>query len=125
MMPKRLLITGTREGWDLQVLYSALQMHYEELGGGDVILVHGAAVGVDGQASIWWTAQGRPIEGHRADWKRFGRAAGPRRNSEMVALGADLCIGFIGASSVGTVDCLKKAEKAGIRCVKYYGVEDD
>lgn len=43
-------------------------------------------------------------------------AAGPRRNAEMTALGADECWGFPHPSrpSFGTRNCMRLAEKAGI-----------
>ena len=40
--------------------------------------------------------------------------AGPRRNSRMVARGADRCLAFPGVGSRGTWDCARKAVDAGI-----------
>jgi len=57
-------------------------------------------------------------EVHRADWKKYGRAAGPIRNKQMVELGADLCLAFPdhpkGHGSRGTWNCVKLAQQAGI-----------
>lgn len=57
-------------------------------------------------------------EVHRADWKKYGRAAGPIRNKQMVELGADLCLAFPdhpkGEGSRGTWNCVDLAQQARI-----------
>lgn len=111
----RLLITGTRKGWDHQILTDALTDALLRLGTGDgTVLVHGAAPGVDRQAAYIWKGWGLEDEPHPAQWEAHGKAAGPIRNQEMVDLGADLCLAFIHPDSVGTVHCARIAEAAGI-----------
>ena len=118
---RRLLITGSRDGWDYDHLTRVLEEWYAELSqyGQEVVLVHGAAEGVDTQAALYWTALGRPVEPHPAKWKVYGMKAGPIRNSEMVELNADICIAFPGKKSVGTHDCAKKAKARGIKTIVY------
>lgn len=113
---KRLLITGTRKGVDHMALVRELRWWYTHLSPNfePVLLVHGAAPGVDRQAAAIWSTAFLPTEPHPADWRTLGPAAGPVRNAEMVALGADQCIAFPGADSVGTYDCIEKAKAAGI-----------
>lgn len=115
MTQARLLITGTREGWDKEHLAAVLKDHYYRLanGGRRVVLVHGAADGVDTQAAEIWEAHGLVCDPHPADWAK-GKWAGPARNSLMVSLGADQCIAFLIPNSKGTLDCLLKASQAGI-----------
>lgn len=116
---KRLLVTGSRHGWDQQVLETTLEIAHYLLTEDDdeVILVHGAAPGVDTQAAAYWESKGRPVEPHPAAWREEGPAAGPIRNSLMVSLGADLCVAY--GTGRGTSDCATKAKAAGItvRCV--------
>jgi hypothetical protein len=57
---------------------------------------------------------GYQIEAHPADWQRHGRAAGHRRNAEMITLGADGCVAFIRAASPGSTTTARLAEAAGI-----------
>jgi len=68
---------------------------------GGVLLVHGACPrGADVIAAAYAArTPGYWVEAHPEDWHRYGRAAGYRRNAEMIALGADGCAAFIRDSS--------------------------
>lgn len=81
-----------------------------------VVIRHGDCPygGVDLHAENWAKAREQLWDPRPADWDTYGKAAGPIRNAEMIALGADLCIGFPGPRSRGTWDCLEKATNAGI-----------
>lgn len=82
---------------------------------GTIIVVHGdCETGMDRIAADWCRANFVNDEPHPAKWKEHGKAAGPIRNSEMVALGADMCLAFPILESPGTYDCTGKARKAGI-----------
>lgn len=62
-------------------------------------------------------SQGYTVESYPADWKRYGRAAGPIRNRQMLEEGKpDLIIAFHSnlAESRGTANMVKIARKAGI-----------
>jgi len=47
-------------------------------------VIHGGAKGVDLIAHDWAKKHGIPVEVYAADWGRFGKAAGHRRNVVMV-----------------------------------------
>jgi hypothetical protein len=50
-----------------------------------------------------------------ADWKRYGRRAGPLRNKRMLEEGKPtFVLAFPAADSKGTIDMIRQAEKAGI-----------
>lgn len=68
--------------------------------------------GADFWAFIWAKNHNVEHEPYPADWKAFGRAAGPLRNTKMAELGADLCIAFPGGR--GTDDMTRKATTVGI-----------
>lgn len=116
---KRLLVTGSRSWTDREAIRGALRQAWRDLQPGPIVLVHGAARGADVIARDIWTGGGLPDEPHPADWKTYGRAAGPRRNQEMVDLGADLVLAFPSPDSIGTRDCIRKARAAGIKVWVY------
>jgi len=100
---------------------------YYDLGPGKHVIVHGACpTGADKMADDFAKYHDLSIDPHPADWNRLGRAAGPLRNAEMVALGADICLAFIGNCSSprchrpephpshGATHCANLAERAGI-----------
>jgi hypothetical protein len=57
---------------------------------------------------------GYRTEEHPADWRRYVRAAGHRRNAEMIALGADGCTAFIRGGSPGRTSTVRLARAVGI-----------
>ena len=77
-------------------------------------IVHGAARGADKIAGQEAQKLGLLIEEHPADWDRYGKSAGYRRNELMAQLGADLCIAFWDGSSLGTQHMIDLAKKYGI-----------
>lgn len=122
--PYRVLVTGARDWPDdlAGFVYRKIEP-YVRLARAvkrDVIIVHGANFNTDSSvdhlADIYAMTWGEGVlpERHPADWAGYGQAAGPRRNSEMVALGANVCLAFPTPQSRGTIDCLTKAAKAGI-----------
>lgn len=94
----RLLITGSRTHqwtpYDSHALLIAVQKIVEKTQKNPT-LVHGGATGADTEAArVGQHLFNLQAEVHRADWKKYGRAAGPIRNKQMVELGADLCLAF-------------------------------
>jgi hypothetical protein len=81
-----------------------------------VLLVHGACPrGADAIGSAYAArTPAYQIEAHPADWHRYGRAAGHRRNTEMITFGADGCVAFIQDASPGSTTTVRLAEAAGI-----------
>lgn len=120
----RVLITGSRD-WDdrsilAQVLLNAEMTAIPEHGRlAKMLLVSGACpTGADRIAEEYAEEWGWKIERHPADWDQYGKRAGFLRNSEMVHLGADVCLAFIKNESRGASMTARLAEEAGIPTVR-------
>lgn len=53
----------------------------------DTVIIHGAGRGLDTLAGELAFKHGFDIEAYEADWKRYGKSAGPIRNAEMLEKG--------------------------------------
>jgi hypothetical protein len=82
--------------------------------------MHGACPrGADAIAAAYAArTPGYRIEPHSADCHRYGRAAGFRRNTEMIALGADGCAACIRGGSHGSTSTVRLATQ---RLASLYG----
>jgi predicted Rossmann-fold nucleotide-binding protein len=78
------------------------------------LLIEGGAAGADRLAREWAAANGVLHVTVMADWKRYGPAAGPIRNAEMLReYKPDAVIAFPGGT--GTADMVTIARKAGVK----------
>ena len=106
----RVLICGSRNWTDGEAIFAAL----EALPGVHVV-IEGEAPGADSLARDAAYALGIPVLPFPADWEKYGRAAGPIRNQQMLEEGTpDLVLAFPIGSSPGTWDMVRRAQAAGI-----------
>lgn len=112
-MTLRFIVTGNRDYADVATMRAVLVCVPR-----GSIIVHGAATGADSIAHDLCNEFGLVSEPHPAQWAKWGKAAGPIRNREMVALGANgiLAFGdlFDGTKHTGTGDCFFAALRAAI-----------
>lgn len=82
-----------------------------------ITVIHGGCRGADLLAGEVAVRMGIEVIEIRADWKRFGRAAGPIRNKTMLNLGPDEVWAFHAdlTRSKGTANMVRQAEKAGVK----------
>lgn len=78
-----------------------------------VIVVHGACRGADSLAESYARSRGLLVESYPADWDRYGRSAGPKRNAKMVGI-ANAVVAFWDGKSSGTRDTIDKAKQKNI-----------
>lgn len=89
------------------------------------VVVSGCAPGADAGGEEWADSRGIAVQRFPADWERYGRSAGPRRNQQMADYcdGAlqDACILFPGGA--GTASMRRIATARGLRVVLYQDKE--
>lgn len=135
-MKPRILVTGSRGIVGMpaaeKLIRETLEVVRSQEFFADAVLVHGMCYGADAIAAKAWRELGGVEEPHPARWGVCSRdckpahrkrnlhggtycpTAGRRRNTEMVELGADLCLAFIYQHSPGATHCADSAEAAGI-----------
>lgn len=113
-MTYRLLICGDRNWTDKRSIEAIIRATHAEHE--DLVIIEGEARGADSIARDTAIGMGIPVEPYAADWQKFGRAAGPIRNQQMLETQPDMVIGFHNdlENSKGTKDMLNRAKKEGI-----------
>lgn len=121
----RLVCTGSRYYSYPLVVTRWLDAFWQDHTPEGLTVVHGGCrTGFDNIVSVWAQnlIQARPHkpiveEVYPADWAAFGPVAGPRRNQQMVSLGAHgALVGLIeGLKCAGTVDCLRRIKDKNIQ----------
>lgn len=102
----RVLVTGGR-GYDNK---RRLDRVLDLIGPSEI--AEGGAFGADSLSRMWAHERGVPCRTYRADWKKYGRGAGPIRNRFMHAdFKPQAVVAFEGGA--GTADMIKVARAAG------------
>lgn len=103
----RIVVTGGRNYANYEALFAALDRMQP------VAIATGCAAGADALVRLWCIHRGRDCAMFAADWKKYGRSAGPRRNRAMLdEFMPDVVIAFKGGR--GTEDCIRAAQDRGI-----------
>ncbi len=77
-----------------------------------IIIVSGCASGADIIGERYANENGLEVERYPADWKTYGRSAGPRRDKQMAEV-SDYVICFWDGQSRGTKSMIKYARQYG------------
>ncbi len=110
----KVLVCGGRKYFDKESLFTVL----DRLNIGHV--VHGGAPGADSFADTWALWNKVEVTTYKADWQRYGKAAGPIRNERMLREAApDAVVAFEGGA--GTADMVRRALQAGVLCFRVVG----
>jgi len=105
------LVCGGRDYLDERRVYAML----DDLRPSEV--VHGGCpTGADAFAGQWAKDRRIPCTVFEADWKQYGKAAGPKRNQLMLDVGGvDIVLAFPGGS--GTWDMVTRVRKGGYHLI--------
>lgn len=122
--PLRVLVCGGRDYADRRAVYHVLDRI--ELEHGISCIIHGAARGADALADDWaYDDVHHPtvrVERYRANWKKFGPAAGPIRNQQMLERSSpSVVVAFPGGR--GTANMVALAQQARVRVIDMRGLE--
>lgn len=105
-------IVGSRHFTNYEFFKKHLDLKIEEIGMNDakIKVVSGGARGVDTLAVRWAKNQGHELKIFRPNWKKYGRAAGPIRNKQIVQE-SHVVIAFWDGVSKGTLSSIQLAKK--------------
>lgn len=124
-MEKRLVIAGCRDYEDYieakEFIDACIKRIKKE---NKIIIVSGGCSGADLIGEKYARENGYRLEVYRAEWDKYGRAAGPKRNMEMAKVG-DYVICFWDGKSKGTKSMIEAAKKLSkpLR-IKYIGTKN-
>ena len=109
----RIVIGGCRYYEDYRGFCDFVERCIENEEKAEIVILSGHCAGVDLMAERYAIERGLALEIVPANWAKYGRAAGPVRNKQMVEK-ADVVIAFWDGRSKGTaslLQCAKKLEK--------------
>lgn len=116
----RLIVAGSRDITDRRIVREAIEDADLLFGPVDEI-VHGGARGVDSIAHDIAKAKGFPkVTPMHAEWDKYGKAAGPKRNAKMAEYG-DALVAVWDGKSPGTHDMIERAMARGLDVLVYQG----
>ena len=113
----RIITAGGRDFGDYRLLADTLDSLLTELETDDITIVSGGCRGADTLGERYASEHGIPIKVFPADWKTWGRAAGPIRNRQMAefaSAGHGILIAFWDGKSRGTASMIRLAGQYGL-----------
>lgn len=111
----KLIIAGSRTFTDFKKLCEVCDQILQDQT--DVEIVSGAYYkGADKLGEQYTIERGYKLTKFPADWERFGKAAGPKRNEQMANY-ADALIAFWDGKSKGTKNMIQIAEKENLKVI--------
>ena len=115
----RVIIAGTRtfDNYSLLCEYADFKLSRVE---DSIEIVSGGAKGADALGEEYAEERGYYIKRFPADWKAYGKKAGPMRNKAMAEY-ADALLAYWDGQSRGTKNMIEEAEARGLKVdIKIY-----
>lgn len=106
----KLAIVGSRDYHNYSFFRSQVESFLE--GRTPTLIISGGASGADEMAERYAIEMKVELQVFEADWAKYGKGAGPKRNMQIVEAATHV-IAFPTTKSIGTFDTIRKAQKAG------------
>ena len=119
----KVIIAGGRDFDNLELMTKKMDFFLLESKNLDLEIVSGTAKGADSLGEAYANLRKYKVKQFPADWNKFGKGAGFKRNTEMAEY-ADALIAFWDGKSRGTMHMINIAKKKGlqVKVVEYKGV---
>jgi len=109
----KVIVAGSRTITDMAVVDRAIREGMAFFKAQPTEIVSGGAAGVDTLGEAWARQHGFSVKRFPAQWAKYGKAAGPKRNEEMAAY-ADALIAVWNGMSRGTSNMICNARARGL-----------
>lgn len=116
----RIIIAGTRTFDDYALLRKTMCNLFGQVPTSQMEVISGhCPTGADRHGEVFARRNGIRLTLFPADWKKYGKAAGPVRNRQMVEYAAPdgYCVIFWDGKSRGSRNMIAEAKKAGLKTV--------
>lgn len=111
------IIAGGRHFDDTEYFLDCINNHEDDI----TEIISGGAKGADAMGELLASCNKIPLVLYKAEWDKYGRAAGHIRNKKM-ADNAEFLLAFWDGKSKGTHNMIITAKKLGLKVVVYnYG----
>lgn len=109
-MIKRIVVAGCRNFNDYEIAKNYIDLCLNEIKEKyTLVFVSGGCKGADSLGQRYAKENGYKVEIYHANWKIYGRAAGPKRNKKMAEI-SDYVICFWDSKSRGTKSMIEYAK---------------
>lgn len=115
-MRDKIIIAGGRDFDDYDKLKKNCDYLFQFLHKNYMVILCGKAKGADTLGERYAIENGIKVEYYPADWDKYGKSAGYRRNKEMVD-NATAAVCFWDGKSKGTKHTIDLCKEKGIKCV--------
>ncbi len=121
----RIIVCGGRHFNDYDTLESLVDSVLAEksLSNNEIEIISGHCEGADMLGELYAKKHGIVCKVFPAEWTKYGRAAGPIRNSQMIEYASEstipIVVAFVSPRTKGTIDTVNKATKRGFSIFRH------
>ncbi len=114
----RVIICGSRHWRDEVTIHAEIDRLLARYGS-ELVIIQGGASGADAIATIYAMDKDVKVCSYNADWKLYGKRAGPIRNQRMIDEGKPDGVVAFDMGGTGTADMMRRAKDAGLPVIRY------